>query len=123
MVVRLVVVRGEEGGAAFGNGEVKIIFSEVVLKGGKVCVCVGFHGGDVCASGYDVDVVGVLGESCVGIGGKRNVVHVVVEEDGRDDRALWDAKVDVSVGREGVLEEDLLLSAMEVVTEEFCECV
>jgi len=46
-----------------------------------------------------VDVVGVLGESCVGIGGKRNVVHVVVEEDGGDDRALWDAEVDVSVGR------------------------
>jgi hypothetical protein len=26
-------------------------------------------------------------------------VHVVVEEDGGDDRALWDAEVDVSVGR------------------------
>ena len=69
------------------------------MKGGKVRVCVGFHGGDVCASGYDVDVVGVLGESCIGIGRKRNVMHVVVEEDGGDDRALWDAKVDVSVGR------------------------
>ena len=99
MVVGLVVVRGEECGAAFRNGKVEVIFSEVVLKGGKVCICVGFHGGDVCVSGYDVDVVGVLGESCVGIGGKRNVVHVVVEEDGRDDRALWDAEVDVSVGR------------------------
>ena len=99
MVVGLVVVRGEECGAAFGNGEVKIIFSEVVLKGGKVCVCVGFHGGDVCASGYDIDVVGVLGESCVGISRERNVMHVVVEEDGGDDRALWDAEVDVSVGR------------------------
>ena len=42
MVVGLVVVRGEECGAAFGNGEVKIIFSEVVLNGGKVCI--GFHG-------------------------------------------------------------------------------
>ena len=99
MVVGLVVVRGEECGAAFRNGEVKIIFSEVVLKGGKVRVCVGFNGRDVCASGDDVDVVGVLGESCVGIGGKRNVVHVVVEEDGGDNRALWDAEVDVSVGR------------------------
>ena len=99
MVVGLVVVRGEECGAAFRNGEVKIIFSEVVLKGGKVLIGVGFHGGDVCASGYDIDVVGVLGESCVGIGGKRNVVHVVVEEDGGDDRALWDAEVNVSVGR------------------------
>ena len=93
----MVVDRGEECGAASLNGKVEIIFSEVVLKGGKVCVCVGFHG--VCASGYDVDVVGVLGESCVGIGGKRNVVHVVVEEDGGDDRALWNAEVDVSVGR------------------------
>ena len=79
------VVRSEECGAAFGNGKVEIIFSEVVLKGGQVCVCVGFqafHGGDVCASGYEVDVVGVLGESCVGIGRKRDVMHVVVEEDG-----------------------------------------
>ena len=99
MVVGLVVVRSEECGAAFGNGKVEIIFSEVVLKGGKVCVCVGFHGWDVCASGYDIDVVGVLGKSCVGIGRKRDVMHVVVEENGRDDRALWDAKVDVSVGR------------------------
>ena len=57
MVVGLVVVRGEECGAAFWNGEVKIIFSEVVLKGGKVRVCVGFHGGDVCASGYDVKLL------------------------------------------------------------------
>ena len=65
MVVGLVVVRGEECGAAFRNGKVEVIFSEVVLKGGKVCVCVGFHGGDVCVSGYDVDVVGVLGESCL----------------------------------------------------------
>ena len=56
----MVVVRGEECDAAFRNGEVKIIFSEVVLKGGKVLIGVGFHGGDVCASGYDVDVVGVL---------------------------------------------------------------
>ena len=85
VVVGLVVVRGEECGAAFRNGEVEIISSEVVVKGGKVCVCVGFHGGDVCASGDDVDVVGILGESCVGIGGKRNVVHVEVEENGRDD--------------------------------------
>ena len=54
-----------------------------------------FMVGDVCASGYDVDVVGVLGESCVGIGRERNVMHMVVEEDGGDDRALWDAKVDV----------------------------
>ena len=100
MVVGLVVVRGEECGAAFRNGEVEIIVSEVVLEGGMVCVCVGFHGGDVCASGYDdVDVVGVLGKSCVGIGRKRNVVHVEVEKNGRDDRALWNAKVDVSVGR------------------------
>ena len=38
MIVRLVVFRGEECGAAFRNGEVKIIFSEVVLKGGKACV-------------------------------------------------------------------------------------
>ena len=69
------------------------------MEGGKVCVCVGFHGRDVCASGDDVGVVVVLGEGCVGIGGKRNVVHIEVEKNGRDDRALWDAKVDVSVGR------------------------
>ena len=49
-----------------------------------VCVCVGFHGEDVCASGYDVDVVGVLGESCVWIGRKRDVVHVEVDQNGRD---------------------------------------
>ena len=92
------VVRGEQCGAAFRNGEVEIIFSEVVLKGGKVRVCVGFHGRDVCACGYDVDVVGVLGESCVGISWERNVMLVKVEEDRGDDRALWDAEVDVSVG-------------------------
>ena len=46
-------------------------------------------------------------------------MHIEVEEDGGDDRALWDAKVDVSVGRYGVLEEDLLFSAVKVVTEEF----
>ena len=44
----MVVVRGEECGAAFRNGKVEIIFSEVVLKDSKVCVCVGFRGGDVC---------------------------------------------------------------------------
>ena len=35
MVVGLVVVRGEECGAAFRNGERKMIFSEVVLKGAR----------------------------------------------------------------------------------------
>ena len=53
VVVGLVVVWGEECGAAFRNGKVEIILSQVGLKGGKVRVCVGFHGGDVCASGYD----------------------------------------------------------------------
>ena len=67
-------------------------------------------------------MVGVLGESCVGIGRERNVMHVVVEEDGGDDIALWDAKVDVSVGREGVLEEDLLFSAAKVVAQKFGDC-
>ena len=51
MIVGLVVVRGEECCAAFRNGKVEIIFGEIVLKGGRVCVCVGFHGGDVCACG------------------------------------------------------------------------
>ena len=35
VVVRLVVVRGEECGAAFRNGKVEIILSEVVLKGAR----------------------------------------------------------------------------------------
>ena len=50
------VVRGEECGAAFGNGEVKIIFSEVVLKGGKVGIGVGFHG-DLVRMSVPVDMI------------------------------------------------------------------
>ena len=46
-------------------------------------------------------------------------MHVEVEEDGGDDGALRNTKVNVSVGREGVLEEDLLFSSMEVVADEF----
>ena len=85
MVVGLAVVRDEECGDAFKNGEVEIIFSEVVLKGVNVCICAGFHGRDVCASGDDIDVVCILGESCVGVGWKRNIVHAKVERNGRDD--------------------------------------
>jgi len=85
VVVRLVEVRSEECGAAFRNGEMEIISSEVVVKGGKVCVLVGFHGGDVSASGDDVHVICILGESCIGVGGERDVVHVEIEENGRDD--------------------------------------
>ena len=49
-------------------------------------------------------------------------MHIEVEEDGGDDRALWDTKVDVSVGREGVLKEDLLFSAVKVIAEVFGDC-
>jgi hypothetical protein len=60
MVVGLVFVWGKKGGAAFGDGEVKIVFSEVVVQGVEVFVCFEFHSGEVGAGGDGVDVVGVL---------------------------------------------------------------
>ena len=62
--------------------------------------------------------------SClVGSVGKRDVVHVEVEENGRAlSLSLWDPEMNVSVRRYRVLEEDLLLSPVLVVAEEFGDC-
>ena len=54
---------------------------------------------------------------------KRDVVHVEVEKNGRIlSLSLWDPEMNVSVRRWGVLEEDLLLSPVLVVAEEFGDC-
>ena len=63
----------------------KIISSVVVEKVDNISVGVGFHGRDVCANGNDVDVVCILGESCVKIGKKRDVMHVDMEKNVRED--------------------------------------
>jgi len=42
-------------------------------------------------------------------------MHVEVEEYGRNDRALRDSKVNVSVRGERILKKNLLFSAIEVI--------
>ncbi len=112
-------IRGEKGGAAFGYREVEIVVSEVVVQGVEVFVCVEFHCGDVSASGDDVDVISVLGEGHVGVGWGWDVMHIEIKKDGRYDRALWNAKMNVPMGGEGMLEKNLLFSTVEVIAKEF----
>ena len=50
-------------------------------------------------------------------------MHVEVEENGRNDRALWHAEVDISMSGKGVLEKNLLFSTVEIIADEFGNCV
>jgi hypothetical protein len=60
-----------------------------------------------------------LGENHVGVGWGWDIVHIEVEKDGRYDGALWNTKVNVSMGGEGMLEKNLLFSNVEVIAKEF----
>lgn len=72
----------------------KIVLCEVGCEKRKVLVDSMFYGLDVGVGGVYVDVVCVLYDVCVVIG-YGYVVCVEVEEDWRDNGALWDSEEDV----------------------------